>query len=221
LTKNIAIIPARGGSKRLSNKNILTLGEIPLVAHSILYALENSLIIDDVYVSTDDFKIKEIALQFGAKVIARPAELSGDDQPTVTALQHALSTMGDNVDNVFLLQPTSPLRPKNLLKEAYQVYKNADYDSLMTVTRILDKLGKITHQNFVPFNYVFGQRSQDMEPLYSENGLLYITKANFIKKGIILAENNVPFIVDSPFSKIDIDTEEDFKYAQFLLQKKS
>ncbi len=221
MTKNIAIIPARGGSKRLSNKNILTLGEIPLVAHSIICALENSSIIDDVYVSTDNFKIKEIALRFGAKVIDRPDELSGDDQPSITAMQHVLNTIGDTVENVFLLQPTSPLRPKNLLEEAFQIYKNGNFDSLMTVTRNSDKFGKITNQKFVPFNYSFGQRSQDLEPIYAENGLLYITNANFVEKGIILAENNVPFIVDSPFSKIDIDTEEDFKYAQFLLQKKS
>jgi len=221
LTKNIAIIPARGGSKRLSNKNILTLGEIPLVAHSIICALENSSIIDDVYVSTDNFKIKEIALRFGAKVIDRPDELSGDDQPSITAMQHVLNTIGDTVENVFLLQPTSPLRPKNLLEEAFQIYKDGNFDSLMTVTRNSDKFGKITNQKFVPFNYSFGQRSQDLEPIYAENGLLYITNANFVEKGIILAENNVPFIVDSPFSKIDIDTEEDFKYAQFLLQKKS
>jgi CMP-N-acetylneuraminic acid synthetase len=220
LTKNIAIIPARGGSKRLSNKNILTLGEIPLMAHSILYALENSLIIDDVYVSTDDLKIKEIALQFGAKVIDRPDELSGDDQPTVTAMQHVLNTVENTVENVFLLQPTSPLRPKYLLEEAFKVYKNENCDSLMTVTMILDKFGRITHKKFVPFNYTFGQRSQDIEPLYTENGLLYITKAHLVAKGVILAENNVPFIVDSPFSKIDIDTEEDLKYAQFLLQRK-
>ena len=221
MTKNIAIIPARGGSKRLSNKNILILGEIPLVAHSIICALENSSIIDDVYVSTDNFKIKEIALRFGAKVIDRPDELSGDDQPSITAMQHVLNTIGDTVENVFLLQPTSPLRPKNLLEEAFQIYKDGNFDSLMTVTRNSDKFGKITNQKFVPFNYSFGQRSQDLEPIYAENGLLYITNANFVEKGIILAENNVPFIVDSPFSKIDIDTEEDFKYAQFLLQKKS
>ena len=221
MTKNIAIIPARGGSKRLSNKNILILGEIPLVAHSIICALENSSIIDDVYVSTDDFKIKEIALRFGAKVIDRPDELSGDDQPSITAMQHVLNTIGDTVENVFLLQPTSPLRPKNLLEEAFQIYKDGNFDSLMTVTRNSDKFGKITNQKFVPFNYSFGQRSQDLEPLYVENGLLYITRAGFIIKGVILVENNIPFIVDSQFSKIDIDTEEDFKYAQFLLQKKS
>ncbi len=220
MTKNIAVIPARGGSKRLPDKNILLLGDIPLVAHSILYALENRATIDEVYVSTNDARIAEIALQFGAKVIERPEELSGDDQPTVTTLQHALSFLEYPVDNVILLQPTNPLRPTTLLDEAYRVYKDGDFDSLMTVTRNKDKFGKIVDRKFVPFNYSFGQRSQDLEPLYTENGLLYITKAHIVEKGNILAENNVPFVVDSPFSKVDIDTEEDFKYAQFLLQTK-
>ena len=81
--KNIAVIPARGGSKRLPNKNILQLNGLPLLAHSIIYAQNNPSIIDSIYVSTDDPQIKEIALKFGAKVIDRPAELSGDLEPTV------------------------------------------------------------------------------------------------------------------------------------------
>ena len=85
--KNIAIIPARGGSKRLPNKNSLLLDGIPLIAHSIMYALNNKSIIDAVFVSTDDEKIKEIALKYGAQVIERPTELSGDLEPTVSALR--------------------------------------------------------------------------------------------------------------------------------------
>ncbi|HNP32717.1 MAG TPA: acylneuraminate cytidylyltransferase family protein, partial [Flavobacterium sp.] len=91
--KNIAIIPARGGSKRLPNKNVMLLNGIPLLAHSIRYALANSEIIDEVFVSSDDEKIKENALKFGAKVIDRPAALSGDLEPTVSALKHCLETV--------------------------------------------------------------------------------------------------------------------------------
>ncbi|MFT5251342.1 MAG: CMP-N-acetylneuraminic acid synthetase, partial [Flavobacteriales bacterium] len=79
--KTIAIIPARGGSKRLPNKNVLGLGGIPLIAHSILYAQENSAIIDAVYVSTDDETINEIAFEYGAQVIVRPESLSCDVEP--------------------------------------------------------------------------------------------------------------------------------------------
>ena len=181
--KNIAIIPARGGSKRLPNKNSLLLDGIPLIAHSIIYALNNNTIIDAVFVSTDDEKIKEIALKYGAKVIDRPKELSGDLEPTVSALKHCLESINDtSIENVILLQPTNPLRPENLLREAYQVYNENCYDSLFTVTRNNQKFGKIKNNKFVPFNYEIGQRSQDLEPIYFENGLLYITNSKSIKK---------------------------------------
>jgi N-acylneuraminate cytidylyltransferase len=173
MTKTIAVIPARGGSKRLPHKNIKLLGELPLLAHSILYAKKH-VFIDEVYVSTDDEAIKEVALQFGAKVVNRPAELSGDHEPTVSALKHVLETRNTSAENVILLQPTNPLRPENLLHEAFALFQNRGLDSLFTVSRHNQKLGKIVNSQFVPFNYKIGQRSQNLEPLYAENGLLII-----------------------------------------------
>lgn len=121
--KTIVIIPARGGSKRLPQKNIRFLGQIPLLAHSILYAQANSDIVDEIYVSTDDEQIKHVALQFGAKIINRPQSLSGDLEPTVSALKNVLEQIDDEVENVILLQATNPLRPTNLLREAFEIYK--------------------------------------------------------------------------------------------------
>ena len=217
--KTIAIIPARGGSKRLHNKNILRLGGLPLVAHSILYAKFNSDIIDAVYVSTDDEAIKKVAIAYGALVIDRPPELSGDTEPTISALQHVLQTINESIDDVVLLQPTNPLREGNLLKEAYEIYKFDNYTSLFTVTRNHHKLGRIENSKFLPFNYEVGQRSQDLDPLYFENGLLYITKAKNILDGSIISKNAFPFIVDHPFGNVDIDTKDDFDYAEFLYFK--
>jgi CMP-N-acetylneuraminic acid synthetase len=218
--KTIAIIPARGGSKRLLHKNIKRLGMYPLLAHSILYAQANKEIIEEVYVSTDNEEIKEIALQFGAKVIERPAAISGDSEPTVSALRHVLKSIeGDAIENVVLLQPTNPLRPQNLLIEAFETYKNEKVDSLFTVTENHQKFGKIANKNFIPFNYVVGQRSQDLEPLFFENGLLYITKASLILNDIIISEKAFPFEVNHIFAKVDIDTQEDFDYAEYLFQK--
>ncbi len=215
--KTIAIIPARGGSKRLPNKNTLLLNGIPLVAHSILYAKANAEIIDAIYVSTNDALIKEIALQYGAKVIDRPENLSTDFEPTITALQHVLETIKNEVENVILLQPTNPLRPTNLLKECYQKFEASETDSLFTVTHNKHKFGKIQNDKYVPFNYEIGQRSQDLEPLYYENGLLYITKAKSIFNNKIISENAFPFIVNHIFATIDIDTQDDFDYANFML----
>lgn len=219
--KTIAIIPARGGSKRLPEKNIQLLGELPLLVHSILYAQENKDLIDEVYVSTDNLEIKNIALQFGAKVIDRPESISGDLEPTVSALKHVLENINsEEIENIVLLQPTNPLRPENLLREAFEKFQTEQKDSLFSVSRNHQKFGKIIDDKFIPFNYSFGQRSQDLEPLYFENGLLYITKTALILDDIIISENALPFEVNHIFAEIDIDTRDDLDYARYLYQKK-
>ncbi|MDR7372323.1 acylneuraminate cytidylyltransferase family protein [Flavobacterium aquidurense] len=217
--KTIAIIPARGGSKRIPEKNIQLFGELPMLVHSIKYAFANTEIIDEVYVSTDDESIKRIALSYGAKVIDRPAALSGDLEPTVSAMKHVLQSLKENIENVILLQPTNPLRPDNLLKESFEIYQKENCDSLFTVTRNHQKFGKITDNKFKPFNYSIGQRSQDLEPLFFENGLLYITKGSLILKDTIISENAFPLEVNHIFANIDIDTPEDLDYAEYLYQK--
>ncbi|POS02338.1 CMP-N-acetylneuraminic acid synthetase [Flavobacterium croceum DSM 17960] len=217
MSKTIVIIPARAGSKRLPNKNTLLLQGIPLVAHSILYAKQFSFI-DDIFVTTNDSKVKEIALQYNAKVIDRPEELSGNNEPTVSALKHALEFI-NNVEHVVLLQPTNPLRPSNLLFDAFEIYQKQGLESLFTVSRSWEKLGKIVDNQFLSFNYTKGQRSQDLEPLYYENGLLYIAKASLIKKDILISDNAYPLEVNHIYAKVDIDTQDDFDYAAYLLQK--
>lgn len=214
--KTIAIIPARGGSKRIPEKNIQLLGGIPLLVHSIRYVQANANLIDDIIVSTDDATIKKTALQYGVKVIDRPEQLSGDLEPTVTALIHVLENIVFEVENVVLLQPTNPLRPENLLREAFEIFEKGNYDSLFTVSRNHQKLGRIIKNQFHPFNYAIGQRSQDLEPLYFENGLLYITKAKAILENKIITENAFPLEVNHIFANIDIDTQDDLAYAEYL-----
>lgn len=217
--KTIAIIPARGGSKRFPGKNIQLLGELPLLVHSIKYAKENSEIIDEVYVSTDDLEIKKTALQYGAKVIERPTSISGDLEPTVSALKHTLEIIEEKVENVVLLQATNPFRPLDLLKKAFEEFQKENKDSLFTVSRNYQKFGKIAYNKFLPFNYTIGQRSQDLEPLYFENGLLYIAKASLILNDVIISENAFPFEVNHIFAHVDIDTPEDMEYANFIYTK--
>lgn len=215
----IAIIPARKGSKRLQNKNNKLLGGIPLIIHSILFAKENLDVIDVIYVSSNDDAIKKIASEYGVKVIERPDFLCGDDEPTVSALKHVLESIYEEVENVILLQPTSPLRPVNLLKEAFEVFQKNNCNSLFTVSRNHQKLGKISKNQFLPVNYKLGQRSQDMESLYFENGLLYITKSSLIRANKIISENAYPLVIDHPFAEIDIDTQKDLEYAEYLFKK--
>lgn len=216
--KTIAIIPARGGSKRLPGKNILPLLGKPLLAHSIEYAIKHSFI-DEIYVSTDNVEIKKVALQYGVKVIDRPVAISGDFEPTITSLQHVLEVIEEKAENVVLLQATNPLRPEFLLEEAFELFEKNNLESLFTVSRDEHKLGKIEDSKFIPFNYKPGQRSQDLEPLYFENGLLYIAKASLIKEGILMNENSFPMLVNHPFAKVDIDTQEDFDYADYVFKK--
>lgn len=213
----IVIIPARGGSKRLPNKNTKLLGGIPLITHSINFAKENQ--VDKIVVSTDDATIKEIALHYGVEVLDRPAALATDNSPTIDTLKQVMENVAGNYDYVVVLQPTNPLRPKKLLQEALKRMNEGNYDSLMTVTRNEQKLGKIINDKFVPYNYAIGQRSQDLDPLYFENGLLYIAKTTLILEGKLVGENHLSFIVNHPYTKVDIDTQEDLDYAEYLFNK--
>ncbi|MDP3353993.1 MAG: acylneuraminate cytidylyltransferase family protein [Flavobacteriaceae bacterium] len=214
--RNIVIIPARGGSKRFLNKNIQLLRQVPLIEYSIQYAKENCLYAK-IVVSTDSELIKEIALQNGVEVVDRPLELSGDLCTTISTLQHVLENSNETFEYVTLLQPTNPLRPKKLFKEAFKILVEGNYDSLMTVTRNEQKFGKIIDGKFIPYNYEIGQRSQDLDPLFYENGLLYITKSSLILEGKIVGSANYPLVINHPFAKVDIDTIEDLEYAEYLL----
>jgi len=219
--KYIAIIPARGGSKRFPGKNTHILNGIPLICHSIEFSLRNTHILGT-YVSTDAEDIKSISKLAGAEIINRPEELAGDHATTASAMRHAVQYLidkGVEFDYVVLLQATNPLRPKSLLKDAIDIIEKGNNDSLFTVNRSEKKLGKIIDGKFVPWNYKFGMRSQDMDPLYYENGLLYITSKELLLKEIIEGPTAYPMIVDHPFGEVDIDTIEDFHYAEYMINQ--
>ncbi|SCY39873.1 acylneuraminate cytidylyltransferase family protein [Flavobacterium caeni] len=218
MDKAIAIIPARGGSKRLPGKNVKPLDGSPLIAHSIQYAKANPSLISEIYVSTDYRQIAETAIRHGAKVIPRPEALSGDHEPTVTVLGHVLDTIQTQATDVALLQPSNPLRPKKLFEEAFVCCHECGKDSLFTVGRNHDKLGEIEGDMVVQFNYEPGQRSQDLAPLYFEDGLSYISRSRRILDGMIMGSDAIPFVVEHPFGRVDIDTADDFAYAAFLLK---
>jgi len=217
----ISIIPARGGSKRFPGKNTRVLSGKPLICHSIDYSLENAKI-EETYVSTDADDIKQISRKAGAVVIDRPAEFAGDHATTASAMKHAvqyLMNKGVEFDYVVLLQATNPLRPKYLLGDAIDIIEKGRYSSLFAVSRSEKKLGKIIDGKFVPWNYTFGMRSQDMEPLYYENGLLYITSKELLLQETIEGKDAFPMVVDHPYGEVDIDTVEDFHYAEYILSQ--
>jgi N-acylneuraminate cytidylyltransferase len=220
--KFIAVILARGGSKRLPNKNILPLNGKPLIQYSIEYAYTCDAI-SHVFVSTDDYKIAGIAAQNNAGVIKRDESLSGDTSKSSDALKHAveeIEALQIDFDAVVLLQPTSPFRPKDLLSQCLNVFEASGRDSLITVSPLKHKFGEIKGDHFKPLNYNFEQRTQDMQHLYFENGLIYITAKEIVKQGKIFTEDLYPYTVDSIHAEIDIDTQNDLDYAEFLISKK-
>lgn len=217
----ITIIPARGGSKRFPGKNIYGFMGKPLIAHSIECSKACSLI-SHTYISTDDEQIKQVSLQYGAEVIDRPAELGSDFATSADVMKNAVEQlMAKRVDfdYVLLLQATNPLRPEGLLQKAIDIIEQTKVDSLMTVNRSELKLGKIIDNHFLPWNYHYGQRSQDLDPLYYENGLLYISSKALLLQGKITSERMYPMVVDHIFGEVDIDTREDMEYAEFVAKR--
>lgn len=219
--KYVQLIPARGGSKRFPGKNLIQLGGKPLLAHSILYS-QRVLPDVEVYVSTDNEEIASVARQYGAGVIERPVELSGDRATTDVALQHAaieLLSAGKEFDYMLHIQATNPLRPEGMMENALQILESGKYDSLFAVSPLVKKLGRLADGKFLPWNFTFGQRSQDMEPLYFENGLLYASHRDLIVSGHIRGNSLYSLVVEHPFGHLDIDTKEDFELIEYYYDR--
>lgn len=215
----LIIIPARGGSKRLPGKNIMNFFGKPLIAYSIEIALE---IDADVVVSSDNEDILNISQKFGATVLKRPENISGDFATTFSAIEHAYKTMSKNksYDTIITLQVTNPIRPKGLLEKMIETFKNSpEADSIISVTRSREKIGTIKNGSYTPVNYSFNQRSQDLDPQYFENGLAYICKPEILGLNSMFGKNVIPFICDEDFPIVDIDEKIDFEIAKIIYKK--
>lgn len=137
--KTLAIIPARGGSKGIPYKNIMNINGKPLIAYSI-EAAKQSKYIDYILVSTDDDKIKEVSLQYGASVpFLRPEEISNDTAKSIDVVIHGINYLkesGEEFDYVVLLQPTSPLRTSQDIDEAIEILIKNEKESLVSVCEV-------------------------------------------------------------------------------------
>lgn len=210
------IIPARKNSKRLKGKNLKILNGKPLIQHSIDYALLN-FDKNDIWVNSDDKEIIKFSKSFGVNTLERPDKLSTDITPTSYVLKFQLDYFNDNgitCDAIILLQPTNPIRAKDLLKQSIDIFEKNKRNSLATFSKSTVKLGKINNKFFNPINYKFGQRSQDLNDYFFENGQLYITKIEIINNGKIISEDVYPLITSDRGSYIDIDTMSDFLEAE-------
>lgn len=217
----LAIIPARGGSKRLPRKNVLDLCGKPLIAWSIEAGL-NSKYIDKVVVSSDDDEILEISKKFGAETIKRPDELASDTATTFDAIKHTIDNL-EKYDYIVLLQPTSPLRNEKHTDEAIELLENKNADAVVSVCEMdhsplwsntLPQDGKMN--NFLR-DEVLNKRSQDLEKYYRLNGAIYICQLDKLleNRGFFLKNNIFAYTMDRK-SSIDIDEGIDFKIAKVI-----
>ncbi len=215
-----AIIPARGGSKRLPRKNLSLFAGRPLIHYSIALAQAIDRI-DCCVVSTEDAEIADVARGHGAEVIARPAELADDCASTASVIIHALETMGRHgrmPEAVVLLQPNCPLRPRALVVRALDLLSDA-CDSVVSVSSEHHKTGEIKHGLFVPL-YAPGTRAQDMPERYFENGLVYAAwSRRVLETGSVFGDRVRPLVTDPMYALGDIDTALDLEIAEHLFLK--
>lgn len=223
--KILALIPARGGSKGIKDKNIVFLAGKPLIAYSI-EAAKRSKYIDDIVVTTDSEKIAETSKQYGASVpFIRPAELAADTSKTIDAVLHAiktLKTMGKEYDVLVLLQPTQPLRTNNDIDEAIKVYYKNREEGLVSVSLVDDSplfIRSISNEgkllNLLSQNSTC--RRQDMPEYYKVNGCIYINKIDEINGNTSFNDNRVPFIMRKEHS-VDVDEMSDLWMAEYYLK---
>ncbi len=219
----LAIIPARGGSKRLPGKNIRPLAGRPLLAYSILTARACSRI-QRVAVSSDADDILNVGSHWGAEPVRRPDDFSNDHATTVSAMQHTLAVCeesGWKADHVALFQCTCPLRHLDDVDKALDQYLAADADSALSVTEIHLKAGKRDANGWYEPQYKVGARKQDIEPLYKEDGAFYLTKAELIREGKLFGPKTMLLEFPPEAGMASIDVEFDFVLTEALYDSMS
>jgi len=220
----LAIIPARGGSKRLPRKNVLDLSGKPLLAWSIEAGLKSQYI-NTVVVTSDDNEILGISKEFGAKTIKRPEELASDTATTFDTIKHTIDNL-EKYDYIVLLQPTSPLRTRKHIDEAIEILENKHADALISICEMdhsplwSNTLPQDGNMNNFLRDEVLNKRSQDLGQYYRINGAIYICKMDKLleNKGFFLKKNIFAYEMDRK-SSIDIDTELDFKFVEFFMKE--
>lgn len=222
--KILALIPARGGSKGIKDKNIKNLCGKPLIAYSIECGLKSQYV-DSVVVTTDSEKIATVSQEYGARVpFMRPAELASDTAKTLDAVLHAVQTLeqkGERYDVLLLLQPTQPLRCSTDVDGAIEAFFEQGCEALASVSEVTDhpilvrtvEEGRL--KNLLACSSTC--RRQDMPAYYRINGCIYINRIDLLDQSTSFNDNPVPYVMPKAHS-IDIDTDLDFKMAELLLK---
>lgn len=213
--KNIAIITARGGSKRISKKNIKDFMGKPMLSYAI-EAAKGADIFDEIMVSTDSEEIAAIAKKYGANVpFMRSKKTSDDFATTYDVLDEVISEYkktGREFDNICCIYPCVPFLSAEILKQAYLEFINSGFDRLTPVVKYSHPIQRALMIENGVLKYVEPKyaltRSQDLEPRYHDVGMFY-----FYKKDKLLSDNITAYVMDEKAVQ-DIDTLKDWQMAQ-------
>ena len=223
--KKIAIIPARSGSKGLPNKNVLMLGNKPLIAYTIEAALKSKEF-ERVIVSTDSLEYKYIAKKFGAEVFMRSEELSNDKASSFIVVEDVLKRTDNEIDYFVLLQVTSPFRNENHIKESINLFENNfnNYDYLVSMQKS-DKssslIKPIYDNSLKEYKIDYSNYSRQKYDEYHPNGAIFIGKVEeYLKQKHFFGEKSIAYFMNKEDS-IDIDDSLDFEIAITILNKKN
>lgn len=222
----VAIITARGGSKSLPRKNILPLNGLPLLAYSIL-AAQKCPYIKKCYLSTEDSEIKKVGLQFGAEIIDRPLPLASDQALSSDVVAHALLSRPTLPPYFVLLQPTSPLRNHIHLTKAIEQFFSTQSNSCVSVascehhpykTLMIDDIQK----TIIPLRDKKDLETprQELPLFYRVNGAIYIGNSQLFLEQKSFFTSPCTVFVMSKDESIDIDSLDDFKQSESILQNK-
>ena len=221
----IAIIPARGGSKRIKKKNIKLFFNLPMISYAINNAI-NSKLFDEIIVSTDDLEIKKIAKKFGASVpFLRPKKISGNFTPMLDVMSHAVKMITPQYKDVFAiccLFPATPLLEPKDLRNSFNFFCKKKWDYIFGGLKYSHppKRGFTLNRKkglkmASPENVNKNERTQDFITTYHDSGQFYWAKPyTWLKKKEIFSKKSTIYLL-SESSATDIDTIDDWKYAEF------
>ncbi len=214
----VAIIPARGGSKRFPGKNVMLFKDKPLIYHTI-EAAQQCPLINRTIVTTEDPEIKRVAASFGAEVIDRPKRLSSDDAKSAVVVAHALSLIP--ADYFVFLQPTSPLRNSGHIADCLHTFVETDARSAVSVTVVEHHPYKMIQPSTDGISALFDIRYLDMPDqklplIYRLNGAIYLAPVKlFLQRNSFFLDPVMPYFM-SPESSIDINTHHDLRIAEAI-----
>lgn len=217
----VCIIPARGGSKGIPNKNLVPFLGKPLLAHSIEQARESSAV-QRVIVSTDSEAIADVARHYGATVITRPSELSTDTASSESALLHALDTLEQTEqyipDLVVFLQSTSPLRSVQAIDEAIETLQKQEADSLFSACVFKNLIWEMASERVksLNFDYTSRLRRQEWPKQIMENGSLYIVKTAILRRYQNRLGGKIAVYLMDYFDSFQIDEPEDIALLESI-----